>query len=45
MKEMAFKARWNNVLLDRREDMVSSETKIKGQKTGANVDNCVGREL
>lgn len=42
---MAFKAKWKNDFLDRREDIVSSETKIKGSKTGVNVDKCVGREL
>lgn len=30
LKEMAFKAKWKNDFLDRREDMVSFETKIKG---------------
>lgn len=30
LKEMAFKAKWKNDFLDRREDMVSSETMIKG---------------
>lgn len=42
---MAFKAKWKNDFLKRIEDIVSSETKIKGQKTGANTDKCVGREL
>lgn len=30
LKELAFKAKWKNDFLDRREDLVSSQTKIKG---------------
>lgn len=42
---MVFKVKWKNDFLDRREDIVFFEIKIKGLKIGVNVDKCVGREL
>jgi hypothetical protein len=33
------------IFLDRGKNMLSSETEIKGKKTGVNVDKCVGRKL